>query len=187
MADHIALALTNLRLRETLREQAVRDALTGLFNRRYLEETMEREVRRAERKGAPLGIIMLDLDHFKNFNDTFGHEAGDTLLREVGALFQANIRGSDVACRYGGEEFTLLLPDTSREVARRRAEELREAVKNLHLQHQRHNLGSITISAGVALFPEHGDTAAAVMLAADAALYQAKKTGRDRVCVAGEE
>ena len=119
VAEHIALSLANLKLHETLRSQSIRDPLTGLFNRRYMEESLEREMRRASRGRHPVGIIMLDLDHFKQFNDAFGHDAGDALLREVGAVLQRSIRGEDIACRYGGEEFTLILPEAS--LARRRA------------------------------------------------------------------
>ncbi len=185
VAEHIALALANLRLHETLRNLSVRDPLTGLFNRRYMEESLEREVRRAARNKRPLGIIMLDIDHFKDFNDTYGHEAGDTLLRELGSSLQTYIRGEDVACRYGGEEFILILPDTTLEAASQRAEQLRDAVQHLTLQHRSQLLKSVTISVGVALFPTHGATGDAVLRAADAALYQAKTGGRNRVVIGG--
>ena len=184
VAEHTALALANLRLRESLRSQAIRDPLTGLFNRRYMEESLEREIRRAERNDVPLGIIMLDLDHFKHFNDTFGHAAGDTLLRELGAFLRAHIREADIACRYGGEEFILVFPDASREDVRWRAEQLREAVKHLDVQHRGQPLGGVTLSLGVAVFPEHGMTADDLLFAADNALYIAKGDGRDRVVVA---
>lgn len=183
VAEHIGLALANLRLHETLRNLSVRDPLTGLFNRRYMEESLEREVRRAARNKRPLGIIMLDIDHFKTFNDTFGHDAGDTLLRELGSSLQTYIRGEDVACRYGGEEFILILPDTTLDAARQRAEQLRAAVKELAIQHRSRRLKSVTISAGVALFPDHGTTADAVLRAADLALYKAKAEGRNRVVI----
>jgi len=132
-SEHIALALANLRLRETLKGQAIRDPLTGLFNRRYMEETQEPELRRAERRGSALGIVMFDIDHFKLFNDTHGHEAGDLALREMGAFLLKHVRGEDIACRYGGEEFALILPDASLAATKARAEGLREAVKNLLL------------------------------------------------------
>ncbi|MBI3360334.1 MAG: PAS domain S-box protein [Chloroflexi bacterium] len=183
VADSIALAIANLNLRESLRQQSIRDPLTGLFNRRYLEETMLRETHRAERNGHPLGIIMLDLDHFKRFNDTFGHGAGDMLLREVGTLLQSHVRGEDIACRYGGEEFTLIMPEASMEVTRLRAERMREEAKRAQLQFHGQLLGAVTLSAGVAIFPEHGSTPEAVIRAADAALYRAKREGRDRVVV----
>jgi diguanylate cyclase (GGDEF)-like protein len=174
----------NLRLQKTLRVQAVRDPLTRLFNRRYLEETFERELRRAERTRKPLGVIMLDLDHFKVFNDTFGHAAGDALLRVVGQFLLSRSRREDVACRYGGEEFVLIFPDAPLETTTRRAEQLREEARSLQVQHHGHPLGNVTISAGVAAFPEHGSTAATLLRAADEALYRAKTEGRDRVEVA---
>jgi diguanylate cyclase (GGDEF)-like protein len=186
VAEHIALAFANLKLRETLRNQSIRDPLTSLFNRRYMEEFLEREVRRAERSQQSLGIVMLDIDHFKHFNDTFGHEAGDVVLREVGLLLRNSVRASDIACRYGGEELMLLLPDTSLEATRQRAEQIREAVAHLSIHYHRQALGIITISAGVASFPAHGPTGDAVIRKADAALYCAKVAGRDRVLVADE-
>ncbi len=184
VADSVALALANLKLRETLRHQSIRDPLTGLFNRRYMEETLERETRRVARAQRPLGIIMLDVDHFKLFNDTFGHDAGDALLREFGNFLRAHVRGEDVACRYGGEEFTLILPEASLEVTRQRAEHLRDDIKHLHAQYHDQPLGAVMLSLGVAVFPDHGSTGEAVLKAADAALYRAKREGRDRVVVA---
>ncbi|MBD1904339.1 diguanylate cyclase [Funiculus sociatus GB2-A5] len=184
VAEHIGLALANLKLHEALKQQSIRDTLTGLFNRRYLEESLEREINRAERKQQSLGIIMIDVDHFKRFNDTFGHEAGDTVLRELGVFLRSHTRGSDIACRYGGEELTLILPEASLEATRERAEAIREGVKHLNLQNRRQSLGSITLSIGVAIFPTHGLTGSAVIRAADAALYHAKHQGRDRVLVA---
>ena len=181
VAEHIALALANLTLQETLQRQSIRDSLTGLFNRRYLEESLVREIHRADRKQQPLGIIMLDVDHFKRFNDTFGHEAGDAVLREMGLFVQKNIRESDIACRYGGEELMLILPETCLETTRKRAEQIREGVKHLNVQHRRQPLGGITISVGVACFPEDGLTGEALIQAADTALYEAKAQGRDRV------
>jgi diguanylate cyclase (GGDEF)-like protein len=157
-----------------------------LFNRRYLEESLEREIYRAGRKGTPLGVVMLDIDHFKQFNDTFGHEAGDAILHEIGVFLQRHVRSSDIACRYGGEEFTLIMPETSLEVACQRAEHLREAVKHVQVQHVQRSLGSIAFSFGVAVFPDHGSTAETLLRSADTALYQAKSEGRNRVCVAGQ-
>ena len=176
---------TTLRLQKTLRVQAVRDPLTRLFNRRYLEETFERELRRAERRRKPMGVIMLDLDHFKIFNDTFGHAAGDALLRVVGQFLVSRSRREDVACRYGGEEFVLIFPDAPLDTTVRRAEELREEARSLQVQHHGHPLGNVTISVGVAGFPVHGSTTATLLRAADEALYRAKSEGRDRVEVAG--
>ncbi|MBI3003318.1 MAG: diguanylate cyclase [candidate division NC10 bacterium] len=184
VSEHIALALANLRLQETLRSQAIRDPLTGLFNRRYMEESLEREIRRAGRTGVPVGIIMLDIDHFKRFNDTFGHEAGDTLLGALGNFVRAHIRAGDIACRYGGEEFTLILPEATLEATRVRAEQLREGVKKLQVPHRGRLLGPITLSLGVATFPDHGSTSESLLSAADGVLYRAKQEGRDRVVVA---
>ena len=184
MAEHIAMALSNLKLHETLRSQSIRDPLTGLFNRRFMEESLELELRRAIRNQRPLGVIMLDLDRFKHFNDTYGHEAGDTLLRELGILLQTNIRGEDIACRYGGEEFTLILPEGSAEVIGQRAEALREAIKRLDVLYRGQPLGRISASLGVAIFPEHGRTREALLHAADAALYQSKDAGGDHVTTA---
>jgi diguanylate cyclase (GGDEF)-like protein len=169
--------------REELRLLAIRDPLTGLFNRRYMEESLERELHRAARNNLPLGAIMIDLDHFKRFNDTWGHEAGDAVLRKVGCLLKEWSRGEDIACRYGGEEFTLILTGTSSEVTRLRAEQFRQAARGLEVPHAGRSLGGITISAGVAAFPDHGFTAAEFLRAADQALYQAKAIGRDRVVV----
>jgi diguanylate cyclase (GGDEF)-like protein/PAS domain S-box-containing protein len=184
VAEHMTLALANLLLRESLRYQSIRDALTGLYNRRYLEEALEREIYRAVRHQRPLAIIMLDVDHFKQFNDEFGHDAGDTLLREMGSFLKAAIRQTDIACRYGGEEFLMILPETTRLGAVQKAEKLREKFKNLNIMHQGQLLRRSTISLGVAAFPEHGSTVKILIQMADKALYQAKAAGRDRVEVA---
>lgn len=181
VAEHIALALANLRLRETLRTQSIQDPLTGLFNRRYLEETAAREIQRASNWQHSLGIIMLDVDHFKRFNDTFGHQAGDTVLREVGRFLNQNIRGKDLACRYGGEEFIIIIPEATIDYTIQRASDLRSGIKSLGIEHDGQLLGRITSSFGVACFPEHGQTLNAVIAAADGALYHAKASGRDRV------
>jgi diguanylate cyclase (GGDEF)-like protein len=148
-----------------------------------MEESLEREMRRASRGRHPVGIIMLDLDHFKKFNDSYGHDAGDALMRIVGNTLQRSIRAEDIACRYGGEEFTLILPEASLVDAAQRAESIRESIRNLNIQHRRQQLGGVTISAGVAIFPDHGPQGDAVLRAADAALYQAKSRGRDRVAI----
>ncbi len=184
MAEHIAMALSNLKLHETLRSQSIRDPLTGLFNRRFMEESLALEVRRAVRNQRPLGVIMIDLDRFKHFNDTYGHDAGDILLRELGTLLQKNIRGEDIACRYGGEEFTLILPEGSAEVTQQRAEALRESIKRMNVLHRGRPLGPITASLGVAVFPEHGRSGEALLQAADASLYQSKDSGGDKVTTA---
>jgi diguanylate cyclase (GGDEF)-like protein/PAS domain S-box-containing protein len=185
-AEQIGLSIANIRLREALRSQSIRDAVTGLFNRRYLEETLEREISRATRNGQPLGVVMLDLDHFKQFNDTFGHEAGDIVLRAVGSLFSKGTRVDDIACRYGGEEFVLILPTSNLKNTQTHAERLRCGAKDLQLTHLGRSLGVVTLSAGVAVFPTDGITPAQLMEKADAALYRAKKSGRDRVVVSSE-
>jgi diguanylate cyclase (GGDEF)-like protein/PAS domain S-box-containing protein len=185
MSEHIAMALSNLRLHETLRSQSIRDPLTGLFNRRFMEESLELEIRRAARNQRPLGMIMMDLDHFKYFNDNFGHEAGDLLLKELGALLKNNIRGEDIACRYGGEEFTLILPEGTGSVTRQRAEFFKEAIQRLDVRYRNEPLGRLTASMGVAVFPDHGRTAQALLEAADKALYRSKNAGRNCVTMAG--
>ena len=168
-----------------LREQSVRDHLTGLFNRRYMEETLERELLRATRKQLSMGIIMLDVDDFKRFNDTWGHAAGDAVLRELGSLLLRLVRGEDIPCRYGGDEFILILPDASREVTCERAEFICEYAKQFPLRFEGQNLATVTLSLGVAVFPEHGVTSAVILRTVDAALYRAKREGRARVVVAG--
>ncbi len=167
-----------------LREQSVRDYLTGLFNRRYMEETLERELLRASRKGLSLGIMMLDVDDFKQFNDNFGHAAGDAVLRELGELLLGHFRGEDIACRYGGDEFIIVLLDASRKMTLERAERLCEHARHLNIQFEGQALETVTLSVGVAVFPENGSTSAEILKAADTALYRAKHAGRDRVVVA---
>jgi len=181
LADHLSLSFSNLKLRETLRSQSIRDALTGLFNRRYMEESLAREIPRALRKNSTVGIIMLDIDHFKDFNDTNGHEAGDVVLREIGALLPAQVRGEDICCRYGGEEFILILPEASLDVTVRRAEQIRQAIKTMRVEYRRRPLGVVSVSLGVALFPEHSASVEGILKKADEALYYAKHNGRDRV------
>jgi len=157
--------------------------LTGLYNRRFLEEAIDRELARLERKNLPLTLIMIDVDHFKTFNDTFGHEAGDAVLRDLGGILQRHVRGSDIPCRYGGEEFTIVLPEASLDIGRQRAEMLRDAVRELRLVHDGKSLGAVTLSLGVACFPDHGRRREHLLQAADAALYEAKNAGRNQVVV----
>jgi diguanylate cyclase (GGDEF)-like protein len=183
VAERISLAVANLKLREVLRDQSIQDPLTGLFNRRYLEQSLDREVHRATRAKRSISLAMLDIDHFKHFNDTFGHQAGDLLLREVAAVFKARVRAGDLACRFGGEEFALVLAETNTDGARACIEKIREAVKHLALQFRGQSLGSVTISAGIAAFPEQSENAEGLIHMADDALYRAKKEGRDRVVV----
>jgi diguanylate cyclase (GGDEF)-like protein len=185
VAEQISLALANLALRETLRRQAIRDGLTNLFNRRYMEETLEREISRAQRKDAGLGLLMIDIDHFKSFNDDYGHDAGDMVLREVGGLLLNRTRKEDVACRYGGEEFLIIIPETGEDDALARAEELQAALCAMHLTYHERMLREVTVSIGVAVFPRHGSNVDNLLKAADLALYAAKRAGRNRVCLAG--
>jgi len=175
--------MANLRMRETLASLAIRDPLTGLFNRRYLGESLEREVRRTARNGMPIGVIILDVDNFKRFNDTFGHGAGDTMLNSMAKLLRSRTRAGGIASRYGGEEFTLVMPEATLESTRVRAEQLRREVKQLQVQYESRVLGQITLSLGVASFPQHGSSAQSLLQAADSALYEAKHGGRDRVAV----
>jgi diguanylate cyclase (GGDEF)-like protein len=172
---------------QELQEQAITDPLTGLHNTRYLRELLPREMLRAKRKDSPLAAIMIDVDHFRRINDSLGHEAGDEVLKELGALFKKSIRGgSDIACRYGGEEFAIILADATSDGARRRAEDIRAAVKRLELRYGGKPVGGLTVSLGVALFPYHADQASTLLRKADEALYQAKSAGRDRVVVSDE-
>ena len=183
-AEQVAMALTNLRLRDKLQNQAVRDGLSGLYNRRYLLETLEREVQRALREEKAISILMIDIDHFKQFNDQFGHAAGDTIIRELGKLLQRFVRGSDIACRYGGEEFTLILPDASKEIGILRAEQLLDTVSKLRVTHEKTDLGPITLSIGVCAYSQDSHSVDDLLKAADSALYEAKKRGRNCVVAA---
>ncbi len=163
-------------------EQAIRDPLTGLFNRRYLEESLEREISKTLRDKTVLSVLMLDADHFKNFNDSFGHLAGDLVLRELSTLLLKYSRKEDIACRYGGEEFVLVLPGTTTEVAVERAEVLRATVENQEpLSHHGQILPNVTVSIGVATLPHHGTDIDEILSTADDALYEAKNKGRNRI------
>jgi diguanylate cyclase (GGDEF)-like protein len=170
---------------QRMREQAITDPLTGLHNRRYLWEVLKLEFARAKRRRTPISAIMLDIDHFKRINDSFGHEAGDVVLAALGSLLKGNIRGTDVACRLGGEEFVLILPEAPLEFVVRKAEAIRAAFRGLHLRYHGRSVGPVTISLGVAAFPLHADDAESLLGKADEALYQAKRGGRDRVIVQG--
>ena len=183
-AGQVGLSVANIRLREALRSQSIKDPLTGLYNRRYLEEMLEREIRRAVRAEQALGLLMLDLDHFKKFNDTWGHEAGDAVLRESGAFLSKSIRAEDIVCRFGGEEFVIILPTANLNAACARAERIRSKLRELTVLHQGQSLGMVTVSVGVAALPEHGMSPRELLEAADAALYRAKRDGRDRVAAA---
>ncbi|MEO5363538.1 MAG: diguanylate cyclase [Magnetococcus sp. DMHC-8] len=181
--EAVELSLANLRMREKLKEQAVRDVLTGLFNRRYLDETLPREVSRATRLQQPLAVAMVDVDHFKRFNDTFGHDAGDRVLREVSVLLRTRLRKSDLACRYGGEELTVVMPGLDVGSAWERMETIRQEIKEIHIEHNGVALGQVSVSIGMAALPRHGAVGEDLLRKADAALYVAKQSGRDQVKV----
>jgi len=178
------LTIDNARLHEKLRQESIRDSLTGLFNRRFMEEALAKELNRADRTTHPLAVVMLDLDHFKSINDAFGHDGGDKALRWLSLLLKASIRGSDIICRYGGEEFTLILPDASLTDALQRMEQLRKDIKQLAIRHQGKSMNQFSGSFGIAVFPENGSTGEALLKAADEALYRAKQAGRDQVMTA---
>jgi len=184
MAEQIAPILANFELHETLKIQSIRDPLTDLFTRRYMEESLEREVSRASRKHIQLGIIMIDIDNFKQFNDTFGNPAGDILLRELGNFLKSGIDKESIVCRYRGGEFVIILPGTSLEGTLELAEQLRNGIKNLEVQYLGQTIGHVTASLGVSVLPDHGTTGETLLRAADAALYRAKVGGRDQVVVA---
>lgn len=169
-----------------MRELSVRDVLTGLYNRRFLEETLPRLLQEAAQTGTTVGLVMVDVDFFKRYNDSYGHVEGDTILHLLGAAMRTHIRKTDVVCRYGGEEFVILLPGASLEVTRERAEQLRREANLLQLENAAQLPGFVTLSMGVALFPLHGSSATELLRAADVALYRAKDTGRDRVVVAAD-
>ena len=183
VAERVSLALANLRLRELLRNQSIRDPLTGLYNRRYLEESLNRELRRAARTKRPVSVVMLDLDNFKHFNDTFGHQAGDLLMKEVASLFKSRLRAGDLACRYGGEEFSLVLCEADVEGTLTCVRNICDAVRLLSVEYRGQTLGRITISAGIASYPAHKDNLEDLIHAADKALYMAKNRGRDCIVV----
>ena len=172
-----------LALVDELRQQAIHDPLTGLFNRRYLDETLPRELHMAQRRNVPLCVVMLDLDGFKQFNDSFGHGPGDSLLREFGRVLRAHLRKSDISCRYGGDEFVLVLPDSSIANTRERVEQIRIFLKELPVHYGEQVLGAVTLSAGIVQTPEHGTTSGELLRMADEAMYAAKRAGRDRMTI----
>lgn len=180
VAEHTSLTLANLDLREDLRQQAIRDPLTGLHNRRYLMEIFDHELSRATRRQRQLGVLMIDVDHFKNFNDRYGHDAGDYVLSEIGLLIRKNIRCEDISCRYGGEEFTLLLPETDSAEAIRTSKKLGDLVRSHNFFFGGRNIGPVTLSIGVATFPDTATTVEGLIKAADKALYKAKDAGRNQ-------
>jgi len=181
VAEDLGLALANMSLRESLREQSIRDSLTGLFNRRFMDEYLVQEFARAERKSRNLSMIALDVDHFKHINDSFGHEAGDAVLKQISTILQAHVRDSDVAARIGGEEFLLLLAESSLLLATQRAESIRNAISDMSFIFDDRELGRITASFGAAAYPDHGRTPEALRRAVDKAMYEAKRNGRNQV------
>jgi len=187
LSDSVGPALANLKLRDALRTLALRDGLTELFNRRYLEEALPRELNRAARSAKPVSLIMIDIDHFKRFNDSFGHDAGDFVLSTFARVIAGGIRSSDIACRYGGEELAIILPESNVEGAMQRAEALRVAIRGTTLTYRGQSLPTATASFGVAACPAHAANPEDLLKAADKALYLAKESGRDRVCVAVAE
>ena len=170
-----------------LHEQAMRDPLTGLYNRRYLMDFFERELHRARRGGERLGVMMIDIDHFKRCNDTFGHAAGDAVLSAVAKYMLSLVRGEDMLCRYGGEEFVLVQAKASAEAVMQRAERFREGTRSLDIVHDGQGVGPVTLSIGIAMFPDHAATSEALLQVADVALYRAKGSGRNRVVMSGGE
>ena len=181
VAQNVAMAFANLKLQETLKFQSLRDPLTGLFNRRYLLESLAKEIDRATRKQQSMGIMIMDIDHFKRFNDTYGHDAGDLVLKEVGNCLMQQIRQYDIACRYGGEELVIVMPDASLDNTISRAEEIRQGIEQLQIRNDEVLLETVTISIGVSCFPDDGTEPGSLIRAADKGLYMAKEQGRNRV------
>lgn len=184
IAEQVGLTLANIQLRDSLREQAIRDPLTGLFNRRYMLEALDQSHSRAERTQTEIAIMMIDLDHFKLFNDNFGHDAGDHVLKAVSQVLKDSLRQEDIACRYGGEEFCIVCPSTNEEQARHIATRIGKGISSLELNMNQLSLGTVTTSIGIALYPNHADNMEDTIKVADEALYLAKQNGRDRVEVA---
>jgi diguanylate cyclase (GGDEF)-like protein len=177
------MAVATLNLRTKLENQSIRDSLTGLFNRHFMQISLERELARASRRKQILAVYMLDLDHFKRFNDSYGHGAGDAVLKAVAEIFRNSVRTEDIACRYGGEEFTIILPDVTRQVAYERAECIRRAVAALRVPLLQDMHDEFSVSIGVALYPGDGESAELLLSRADQALYRAKRSGRNQVVV----
>jgi len=175
------MAIATLNLRTRLEQQSIRDPLTNLFNRNFMQISLERELSRAARQHQTLAVLMLDVDHFKRFNDAHGHAAGDAVLRRMAEIFQKTIRAEDVACRYGGEEFTILLPDVTVQAACNRAEQILASVASLQVDADLHTYEGFTISIGIAFYPADGETAEVLLRRADEALYTSKRLGRNRL------
>jgi diguanylate cyclase (GGDEF)-like protein len=184
LGEQLSVALANFRLREIMRAQSSRDPLTDLYNRRFMEESLYRELRRAAREGGSVGVLMVDVDHFKELNDAYGHAAGDVALRTIGEFLKTAVRGEDIACRFGGDEFVIILPKSALADTQARAEALCRDVRSLGRLGPNPLFPAMSMSIGVAAFPDHGETSADLLAAADRALYGAKTAGRDRVVVA---
>lgn len=184
MVELASIRIAGLNLRTILEHQSIRDSLTNLFNRRFMEIALDRELRRAVRHEKALAVLMLDLDHFKLLNDTYGHEAGDVVLREIAGVMRQAVRSEDTVCRYGGEEFVAILPELGPEEALSRAESIRHLVSELRIYHRGESLREVTISIGVAVYPYNGESPEQLLSLADRALYEAKHLGRNRVVLA---
>jgi diguanylate cyclase (GGDEF)-like protein len=184
LVDQLSLSLTNIELRERLENMALRDGLTGLYNRRFLDEMLEHELAKLRRNGKRAAVVLIDVDHFKRFNDTYGHQMGDEALRKVGAALLSAVRASDVVCRYGGEEFVVFLPECNTEEALAKAEALRAAISAITMRVDGEVIPPIGASFGVAMFPDAGDNRGELIKLADRALYRAKDAGRNRVMLA---
>ncbi len=184
MAEHVAMALSNLKLHETLRTQSIRDQLTGLFNRNFMEESLELELRRASRAQHQFSVIMLALDNFQLLNDSFGLDVGDSVLRKAGMLIQNSVRKGDIACRYSGHTYVVILPQSSGAVGLKRADNLRNLVRTLEVKYRGEQVGQITVSVGLAVYPDHGQTVETLLRSAEAALNRAKNSGGDCVVIA---
>jgi diguanylate cyclase (GGDEF)-like protein len=177
----VGMAIASLNLRARLENQSIRDPLTDLFNRYFMQISLERELARAARRNQTLAVFMIDVDRFKTFNDTYGHAAGDSVLRAIAEVFSMNTRTEDIACRYGGEEFTLILPDIAESAAFERAEDIRRSVSTLRVPVGKDNFGDLSVSIGVALYPDDADSSDLLLRRADQALYRAKHLGRNRI------
>lgn len=184
MAEHVAMALSNLKLHETLRNQSIRDQLTGLFNRSFLEESLEIELRRAVRSRQPISVIMLALDNFQMLTDSFGLDVGDSVLRQAAVMLQSNVRKGDIACRYSGQTYVVLLPNGNFDVGWKRAEKLRDLSRTLEVKYQSEQVGHITVSIGLAVYPANGQTVESLLRSAEAALNRARNSGGDCVVAA---
>jgi diguanylate cyclase (GGDEF)-like protein len=183
-AEYLALSIANIKLSERLTNQSLRDPLMGLYNRRYMDEIIQHEILRAARQQTRIGIVMIDIDHFKQINDTYGHDAGDEYLIKLAGFFKLKIRrGSDFIFRYGGEEFMLILPESSAEDTYKYAESIRKEIKNMKVNFRGQFLPSVTLSFGIAVYPDHGLDRIELIRIADNALYRAKEEGRDRVVI----